>query len=122
MTPSSPHFSVSELSCRCGCGRNNVKQALLDKLETARTMLGRPIALTSAARCPAHELFVAGKSSGAHVDGDAVDIACESDRDRLELLRIFIELGVRRFGISRSFLHVDISETLPQSVCWTYRG
>lgn len=115
-----PHFSPAELECHCGCHRNNVKPQLIELLERARSIFGGPLVLTSASRCPAHELQVSGKSGGAHVDGDAADIYCDSDLDRFRLARIFFELGVNRIGVAANFIHVDISDHLPQEVFWMY--
>jgi zinc D-Ala-D-Ala carboxypeptidase len=115
----STHFKDAELRCP-HCGVNNVKLELLSTLEQLRAILDRPIILTSAYRCPVHELTVSGKSGGAHVDGDAADIFCVSDRDRFNLIRTILELGVCRLGIGPNFIHADISDTLPQAVTWTY--
>jgi zinc D-Ala-D-Ala carboxypeptidase len=119
-SPPTSHFSPAELSCRCGCGRNNVKPQLIELLEHARSIFGKPLVLTSASRCPARELQVSGKYGGAHVDGDAADIFCDSDLDRFRLARIFFELGINRIGVASNFIHVDISDHLPQAVFWTY--
>jgi zinc D-Ala-D-Ala carboxypeptidase len=116
----STHFPDIELRCKCGCGLNNIKPALLVKLEQARTVLGIPLVIDSGSRCPKHELEVSGKSGGEHPDGDAVDIRCLADRTRFNIIRAFLEFGVCRIGIGPTFVHVGISETLPGSVCWTY--
>jgi len=116
----STHFKELELACRCGCKLDNVKLELLAKLEQLRVIIRHPIILTSASRCPARELAVSGKSGGAHTTGDAVDIKCTSDLDRFNLIRILLELGFCRIGVAADFIHADLSETLPQAVCWTY--
>lgn len=118
----STHFSAAELKCKDGCGLNNVKIELLSKLEQLRVIIRHPIILTSASRCPARELAVSGKSGGAHTTGDAVDIKCTSDLDRFNLIRILLELGFCRIGVSfkRGFIHADISDSLPQAVFWGY--
>jgi hypothetical protein len=118
--PTSPHFKSDELECGCGCGLNNVKPELLDKLERARTLLGVPIVIFSASRCPAHNAAAGGARNSEHLTGEAVDVHCYSDDVRFHMLRIAFELGFARVGIGRAFLHLGISQTHPQGVVWTY--
>jgi zinc D-Ala-D-Ala carboxypeptidase len=116
----STHFSSAELSCRDGCGLNNVKLELLAKLEQARVILGIPLIIDSGSRCPKHELEVSGKSNGEHTTGEAVDIRCLADRTRFNIIRTFIELGICRIGNGPNFIHIGISDTLPAGVFWNY--
>lgn len=116
----STHFPDIELRCKCGCGLNNIRTDLLVKLEQARTMLGIPLVIDSGSRCPAHSVSVGGKSGDEHTTGDAVDIRCLADRTRFNIIRAFLELGICRIGIGPTFVHVGISDTLPEGVFWTY--
>ena len=116
----SPHFHDDELACGCSCGLNNVKPELLDKLERARALHGWPLIINSGSRCPEYNAEVGGAEHSAHLTGDAVDIHCPSDAERFKLVLTFIGLGINRIGLGSSFLHVDISTTLPQGVLWLY--
>ena len=79
----SEHFSAEELMCHgasqghCGCGpetANNVSPLLLEKLEALRAMIGGPIEISCAYRCPAHNAEVGGVPNSQHVDGTAADV------------------------------------------------
>ena len=71
-----PHFAAAELACKCGCGMLP-KQDFMDKVETLRVKLGRPLRVSSAARCPEHNAKVAARGlTGPHTTGRAIDLLC----------------------------------------------
>ena len=108
-----------EFACPC-CGANNIKSEFIDKLESVRQIYGKPMYINSGYRCPRHNSAVGGVSESAHVDGVAADIGCTFATDRLKLVDIAISKGFRRIGIAKTFIHLDISESLPQDVLWVY--
>lgn len=113
------YFSRKELECRCGCGLVAMSSELLMKLDSAREEYGHPIVVTSGMRCPDHNKAVGGVSTSAHVTGEAVDVKIYSSSHLFHILR----LGFRyfdRIGISRDFVHFDVSTTLPTPRVWTY--
>lgn len=72
----SEHFSESEMSCH-HCGQlpaGGISGVLLDGLERLRTIVGKPIYVTNAYRCPEHNAAVGGVSNSQHVHGTAADI------------------------------------------------
>ncbi len=48
-----PHFSQTELTCHCGCGRQEMDAQFMEKLEGLRVAYGRPMTPPprSAVRC-----------------------------------------------------------------------
>lgn len=124
------YFTTKELECKCGCGFgrswNDFDSRLIDTLDTIRAISGKPVFITSGARCPAHNKAVGGSKNSAHlpdpVHGQchAADIQVLSSRQRRELVDIALDIDVQRMGIARDFLHVDTADYLPQSVIWTY--
>ena len=52
------HFSPVEFRCKCGCGAGMEKMDadLLHLLDEARDLAGAPFSLTSAYRCPKHNV------------------------------------------------------------------
>ena len=72
----SEHFNESEMSCH-HCGQlpdGGISGVLLDGLERLRTIVGKPIYVTNAYRCPEHNAAVGGVSNSQHVQGTAADI------------------------------------------------
>lgn len=83
-----PHFTDTELACRCGCGMIPA-QPLLDALEAARLIYGRPIHITSGARCETYNRDVGGSLKSAHITGLAVDLAPPTGPDLMDLISVF---------------------------------
>ncbi len=114
------YFDETEYACKCPCNVAYVEPRLLDVMDRARRIVGRPIIITSGFRCPEHNKAVGGKPESAHLTGEAWDILAETSRDRFRLLQAFFSLGVQRIGIGQAFLHIDVSLKLPQQVIWLY--
>jgi uncharacterized protein YcbK (DUF882 family) len=116
----SAHFSKSEFRCRCGCGALvGPSPDLLDYLESIREFSGFPVIITSGYRCPDHNAAVRGKPNSAHTTGEAADFAVHSDHERFKFLEAIYLYGPHRVGIYPGWLHVDVSQGLPEEVCWT---
>lgn len=69
----SVHFSEKELSCRCGCGLNNVTPKLLALAEKVRSLLKEPMIVHCACRCKKHNADVGGSPTSKHLTGQAMD-------------------------------------------------
>jgi zinc D-Ala-D-Ala carboxypeptidase len=118
----STHFLEKEFLCKCGCGAGagKISPDLIEMLEDMRVLYGKSIRIASGFRCPAHNAAVGGTPKSAHLTGEAADIVCILPRDRYNLLTATLDSEAKRIGIGNGFLHVDVSETLPQNVIWTY--
>ena len=120
-TQLSPHFNEDEFRCKCGCGKVIVVPALIEALETIRDFTGIPMHITSGYRCAKHNAEVGGADDSAHLTGEAADFWVSGSKDRFRFLEAIAMYGPTRYGISpKDFIHVDVSTTLPQEVCWVY--
>lgn len=54
MAKDTQHFNVSEFTCKCVCGKNNIDQRVIDMAETIRLALGVPVHVNSGCRCDKH--------------------------------------------------------------------
>lgn len=116
MTPwnssDTPDFSVSEMRCRCGCGRADMDAEFMAQLQALRDALG-PLPVSSGYRCAAYNRQVSGTGlRGPHTTGAAADIQVFGDRaHRLlgcALAMGFTGLGVKQNGPrERRFVHLD---------------
>ena len=114
------YFKPEEFKCPCGtCGLYVVSIQLVDTLNKLRSQLGRPIYVTSGIRCPEQNRRVGGEHDSAHLIGEAADLACGIARERYDLLKLAFPL-FKRIGVGRTFIHVDVSPSLTQEVCWLY--
>lgn len=119
------YFSNKELSCKCGCGTNNVDKKFLDKLIVARELADIPFKLTSVCRCPTHNREEGGKPESSHIATDtiaskAADISTPDSASRCRILQALITVGFNRIGIAKTFIHVDLDTSKPSEVVWVY--
>lgn len=94
---------------------------LLQQLE-ART--GYPIFqwINSGARSPAHNSKVGGVSSSSHKipTCKAVDIKAQSTFIRNHLVSVARDVGFKRIGVGRTFVHLDTDDSKSEYVAWGY--
>lgn len=76
MATNTEHFKVSEFACKCGCGKNDIDQRVINMAETIRLALGVPVRVNSGCRCPAYNAKVGGVKGSKHVLGKAADLSC----------------------------------------------
>jgi zinc D-Ala-D-Ala carboxypeptidase len=121
-----PHFTRAELACRCGCG-TLPEQYFMTKVEALRVAYGKPLTVTSAARCSTHNANVSGTGMhGPHTTGRAIDFAVDrGDAYRLTKLAFehgFTGIGWQQKGASR-FVHIDDlpdAPGQPRPTTWSY--
>ena len=70
------NFKVSEFTCHCGCGFNNIDQRVLDMAQVIRDELGVPVHVGSGSRCARHNAKVGGTKGSKHMLGLAADLNC----------------------------------------------
>jgi uncharacterized protein YcbK (DUF882 family) len=71
-------------------------------------------------RCKKYNDEVGGVPESAHVDGVAADIGCSFAGDRIKLVKLAIANGIKRIGVAKTFVHLDVSDSLPSEVMWLY--
>ncbi len=115
------YFQNAEFACRCGCGLSKVDPKLVELLDAARIIFGRPIIIKSGTRCEGHNAAIGGAEKSAHLVGPdgfshAVDIKVLNDYTRWHLFQIFERLGILRFEVSNLHLHIDNADYLPHPI------
>lgn len=117
------NFGWDELRCKgcpgtCGHSRDgrslvNVAPGALAKLQAMRDLIGAPIIVTSASRCPLHNARVGGAPLSQHratqvQPSTAFDLVIRGAATRRMLIDAAIEVGFGGIGQNyRSFVHVD---------------
>ena len=91
----------------------------LEKLDQAREFAGFPFFINSAYRSPEHPESIKNPTS-SHIKGLAVDIKCANSVDRFKLYDILREVGFKRIGVGKTFIHVDIDKDKSPEVFWVY--
>jgi len=100
-----PNFDPSEFSCR-HCGETFYWPEFLDKIQTVRSELRRPLVILSGHRCALHNARVGGAPFSQHLKL-AADISTLG-HDRRKLLRACRNAGFTGFGFYNTFLHIDL--------------
>lgn len=115
------YFSPREFElCVPPCDIDDMSPNLLSVLDKIRDMAGIPLVLNCAYRSVEYDLAKGRSGGSAHCAGLAVDIRCTTSVNRFKILKAAITCGVRRIGIGKNYIHLDIDKTLPQNVMWHY--
>lgn len=122
------NFSLREFECNCGCDipdfvKKNI-QLLATDLQVVRDSLSKPIGVTNAYRCKAHNKKVGGVKTSQHILGKAADIQVSGldpgeVADHVEDLmkgELITTGGVGRYD---TFTHVDIRGT---DARWSFKN
>ena len=113
------NFNRSEFECKCGCGKDNIKEELAIKVQMVRERLGRSLGINSGIRCAAHNAASNSKTTSSHIDGWAADLGYTGSRERYELLKAILPV-FDRVGIAKTFIHVDVDANKTAEVVWMY--
>jgi zinc D-Ala-D-Ala carboxypeptidase len=92
----------------------------LSMLDNAREIAGIPFKINSGYRTIEHNDKVGGKPNSSHIVGKAVDIAIKGSRERWIILEALMQSGFNRFGLAKTFIHVDSDDYKDPNVVWTY--
>lgn len=125
------YFQDKELACRCGCGLMPPER-FLERLYALRLILGRPLVITSAARCSLYNAKVNGAAGSIHLpssqragisaswEGGAVDIVVKNEAERKLIVKTAAKIGFRGFGFGLHFIHLD-DALRPKITKWKYK-
>ena len=113
-------MNLEKKACPCGCGLDNLSEALIRFLAQIENWSDVIIVLTSGSRCIFHNAQVKGARNSAHLRGLAADIFCASSKDRWNIITAATTVGINRIGIGDTFVHLDIDPLLTPQRMWTY--
>ena len=102
----SKNFNRAEFACKCGCGFDVVDTKLLEYVQAIRDHFKRPVTITSACRCDAHNKAVGGKPNSQHRLGRAADLVIDGVAPRA-VAEHADSLGCGGVGSYNTFTHID---------------
>lgn len=89
----------------------------MQKLQALRDEWGRPLIVTSAARCAFWNKTVGGAEHSQHLLGKAADILMPDVKDIPRFVALAEKVGFGGIGIGLTFVHVDGRS---EHARWTY--
>ena len=114
------YFKYDDFKCK-HCDANQMDENVIDQLDAMREECGFPFIINSGYRCPEHNAAVSKTGlNGPHTTGKAVDIRVTSGRQRWMIMYSALIRGLTRFGIAKTFVHIDWTRETDQKVVWTY--
>lgn len=103
---------------------NCMDRQLIFMLQQLETRTGYPIFqwINSGARSPAHNSKVGGTSRSSHLMPicKAVDIKAPTTFIRNHLVAAARDVGFKRIGVGKTFVHLDTDDMKSQYVAWGY--
>ncbi|QRM89512.1 peptidase M15 [Lacinutrix sp. WUR7] len=103
---------------------NCMDRHLIFMLQQLEALTGYPIFswINSGARSPSHNRKVGGVSNSSHKmpTCKAVDIKAYSTSIRNNLVQAARDVGFKRIGVGRTFVHLDTDDLKSQYVAWGY--
>lgn len=114
-----------KLNCPDNCGLQLGPKIIAIALIIEKE-IGQSLQVTSGARCPKYNATIKGAIPGdAHTSSEAIDVAVDfsSPAGRELGSRIIIaavKAGIKRFGIAKTYIHMDSAATLPTPRMWLY--
>jgi len=116
-------FSVFDSKDKPGSGQC-IDRELLHKLILLHKRTGYPVLkrINSAVRSVSHNAKVGGVSNSSHLISkcQAVDIAAPTRAIRDRLVLEARNVGFKRIGVGRNFVHLDVDHFKSQYVAWGY--
>lgn len=110
------------MSCRCRrayCDATPLDSAFLSHIDSLREEWGRPLSVTSGARCEYWNKVSGGAGDSLHLHGKAVDFSMNDEVEVQELAAIAAKLGFGGIGTGLKLIHVDDG---PEDRRWVYFG
>lgn len=103
-----PSFSPAEIACR-GTGAIRINTEAMDRLQSLRNRLGKPLIVRSGYRSPSHNRAVGGAPASKHMLGTAFDIAM-ANHDPMAFEAAARAVGFLGFGTypRSGFMHIDL--------------
>ena len=114
------YFKINEFDSPDEPGSGSkMNDEIVHMLDAARKIYGKPMKINSGYRTPAHNRKVGGVSTSSHLIGRAADIHCTHTGKRLKIIEALSMVGFQRFGIARTFIHVDNDDQKKPAI-WLY--
>lgn len=107
----------NQYACPC-CGLNLMDQAVLRVVDLIQFIVRAALRVTSGTRCKQYNQEVGGTLNSAHLNGLAIDVSPGDATERFKLIAAAISLGVKRIGVAKDHIHLDLDDSKPTPALW----
>lgn len=115
------HFSLEEFDSPDVPGSGSrMDPHFLNMLDAIRDDAGIPFVINSGFRTPERNKLDGGKPNSAHLKGLAADISAPDSLTMALIIITAVQHGIKRIGVGKHFVHLDIDSSLPTPRIWTY--
>ena len=115
------HFSLEEFDSPDVPGSGaRMDPHFLNMLDAIRDDAGIPFVINSGFRTPERNKLDGGKPNSAHLKGFAADISAPDSLTMALIIITAVQHGIKRIGVGKHFVHLDIDSSLPTPRIWTY--
>lgn len=97
-----------------------MKWETVNRLDQIRGRVGFPLIVNSGVRTPEYNATVGGVDGSAHEAGWAADLAVRTSQERFKVLKAAMDVGFKRIGVAKTFIHLDADPSKPPEVAWLY--
>ena len=123
------YFKKSEFLCSC-CQEEKMQPIFLQLIDETRHLARIPFIVNSGYRCEKkqQELRDQGLQTtrkgdkSPHEKGLAVDIKVKDSFDRYQIIRAWLTIGGNRYGIAKTFVHLDLDYSRKLFKTWYYNS
>ena len=122
------HFKQDEFRCKCGCGKADMDEEFMLRLDQMRMAAGFPFIVTSGYRCPDYNDQVSSTGrTGPHTTGKAADISARG-HEALKIVDLALSHSMTGIGVAQKgggrFIHLDClvngERGAPRPWIWSY--
>lgn len=114
-------YKSSDLNCRCkqgiACTALPMKLPFLRKFNALAKEWGKPLLITSGARCKLWNTHEGGADHSQHVESNAVDLNFKDAAESLEFSSLAEKFGFGGIGLGRHLVHIDDRDGVAR---WNY--
>lgn len=107
-------------NCVPSCSIDDMDKEFMELLDNIRDIAGIPFIINCAYRSKEWDLKKGRSGNSAHTKGKACDIRYTSSKEAYKIIYAAMQMGIRRIGLGKNFVHLDNDETLPQNVFFNY--
>jgi len=104
-----------------GSGALKMHQGFVEILDTIFALLNLDyFQITSGYRTEEHNRKAGGSPTSSHLLGLAADISIVDSTTRFRFIETCLTMGIKRIGLGKNFIHIDIDKAKAQGVIWLY--